>query len=150
MAILYISLTINLKFVFNSFFILFLGLHQCSVPQSQIYKFLIVWLDIWHAYSSTYLNSLFMVIFYLWHWPLTPRSNYWPLIYHMLLYVTLTVYFKVKLFIIWKENIIFLDMLLRVLQSFLQIKLSTTIYWNIVESGIKHHKPKPINIHMNW
>jgi hypothetical protein len=46
-------------------------------------------------------------------------------------------------FIFWKENIIFLDMLLRVLQSFLQIKLSTTIYWNIVESGIKHNKPKP-------
>jgi hypothetical protein len=34
--------------------------------------------------------------------------------------------------------------------TFPQIKLSITIYWNIVESGIKHHKAKPINIHMNW
>ena len=43
MAILYISLTINIAFVFNWFFIPFLGLQQCSIPHSQIYNFLIVW-----------------------------------------------------------------------------------------------------------
>ena len=37
MAILYISLIINLAFVFNSFFILFLGLQQCSISHSQIF-----------------------------------------------------------------------------------------------------------------
>ena len=61
----------------------------------------------------------------------------------MLLYVTLTFYFKVKLFIIWKENILFLGMLLRLRRSSPPIKLTATIYWNIVESGIKHNKPKP-------
>ena len=36
MAILYISLIIDLAFVFNWFFILFLGLQQCSIPHSYI------------------------------------------------------------------------------------------------------------------
>ena len=72
---------------------------------------------------------------------------YTKLIYHMLLYVTLTFYFKVKLFIISKENILFLDMLLWVLRSSPPKKLTATIYWNIVESGFKHHKPKPSIIH---
>ena len=75
-----------------------------------------------------------------------PKPNT-KLIYHILLYVTLTFYFKVKLFIIWKENILFLDMLLR---SSPPVKLTATIYCNIVECGVKHHKLKPINIHMYW
>ena len=36
MAILYISLIIDLALVFNWFFILFLGLQQCSIPHSHI------------------------------------------------------------------------------------------------------------------
>jgi hypothetical protein len=63
MAILYISLIINLAFVFNWFFILFLGLQQCSIPHSdlQLFYCLTCTTDIWNVYSSTYLNSLFMV-----------------------------------------------------------------------------------------
>jgi hypothetical protein len=47
--------------------------------------------------------------------------------------VTLTFYFKVKLFIIWKEHMLSLDILLRVRRSSPPIKLTATIYWNIVE-----------------
>ena len=42
----YISLTRNIAFVFNWFFILFPSLQQCSIPHSQIYNFLIAWLGL--------------------------------------------------------------------------------------------------------
>jgi hypothetical protein len=57
MAILYISLTINLGFVFNWIFILFLGFQQCSIPHSQIYNFLLFDLGYW------YLAFLFINLF---------------------------------------------------------------------------------------
>ena len=41
---LYINLTTNFAFFFNWFFILFIGLPHCSIPHSQIYNFLIVWI----------------------------------------------------------------------------------------------------------
>jgi hypothetical protein len=44
MVILYISLIIDLAFVFNWFLSLFPGLQQYNIPHSQIYNFLIVWL----------------------------------------------------------------------------------------------------------
>ena len=33
----------------------------------------------------------------------------------------------------------------RVYRFLTPIKMTATIYWNIVESGVKHHKPKPYN-----
>ena len=42
-----------------------------------------------------------------------------------------------------KNNILLLDMLLWVCRSSPPIKLTATIYWNIVESGVKRDEPKP-------
>ena len=134
MAILYISLIIDLAFVYNWFFSLFLGLQQCSIPHSQIYNFLIVWLRllifgmsihqlIWNHCSwlfflpvtltfdpkvelLTNMKILYLAHnFFLFGFRLSIFGmwlDYTKLIYHMLLYVTLTFYFKVKLFIIWR------------------------------------------------
>jgi hypothetical protein len=136
MAILYISLIIDLASVFNWFLSLFLGLQQYNIPLSQIYNFLIVWLrllifgmsihqlicswllftcdlDLWPQGQITdcnmkilYLahNFLFfglrLKIFGMW-------LDWTKLIYPMLLYVTLTFYFKVKLFIVWRKKIFY-------------------------------------------
>jgi hypothetical protein len=82
MAILYISLIINLAFVFNWFFILFLGLQQCSIPYSQIYNLFIVWLWLTLLIFGMSIHQLIWIhcsclLFYLWPWLLTPRANYW-------------------------------------------------------------------------
>ena len=58
----------------------------------QLSYYLIEATDIWHVYSSTYLNSLFMVIFYLWNWPLTPRSNYWLIWKYCILLISFSSY----------------------------------------------------------
>ena len=89
MAILYISLIINLTFVFNWLFILFLGLQQCSISHSQIYNFLIVWL------------RLLIYCMYIHPFEFTVRSYFFP--------ETLTFYPKVKLLIvILKYSILFI------------------------------------------
>ena len=78
-------------FVFSWFFILFLGLQQCSIPHSQIYNFLIVWLRLLifgMPIHQTIWNHCSWLFIYLWPWPLTPRSNYWLIWKYCILHIT--------------------------------------------------------------